>query len=67
MGNFMKIILLDDEGGVLVTFSFMGDKRLGVKLAFSQSQAVHFVSHENAIKVLLTLRGVGGFSTCVVE
>jgi len=67
MGNFMKIILLDGEGGVLVTFSFKSDKALGVQLVFSHTQAIHFVTHENAIKILLTLRGVGGFSRCVVE
>lgn len=67
MGNFLKIILLDAEGGVLVTFSFLQDKTLGVKLSFSQSQALHFVTHGDAIKILLTLRGVEGFSECVVE
>jgi len=67
MGNFMKIILLDGEEGVLVTLTFLSDKALGVMLTFSHTQAIHFVSHENAIKLLLTLRGVGGFTRCVVE
>jgi len=67
MGNFMKVILLDDEGGVLVTLTFKSDKALGVQLDFSQSQATHFVTHEEAFKILLMLRGVGGFSSCVVE